>query len=1575
MLFSLFAVLNLSAEDKPQSRKIELQNIIEKAVRNIDGHTLLEASEKYVKVVSSINWKESRKVREDMDSLLTDFAELHKDRSYPVNAHLDFKAIKYGESRAAELEAYIEKYSPSAMALKAEAAVLISQMNKLSSADGEKAYMDFRSRCLEFESRRLAFKGKEGNIAKSILDIENTIKRLDSKGIAFSVQADSLLQIRLRNLKYVRVNLKDGDKLLWRKDVQNADGRYYIYDTVKLALPKVSDGRYLLVCSSGDFEVDAEYFQHSVSLAHRRGPDGIAIYAADFQSGRPLEKADIYITDNKSGEVRSYQNFVFDGFTPLPQSISEFVSKGNKLLKLSYMDGEGFRRESDNVYIHNGIVEPDDVEKECQEGRIFLDRAAYNPGDTVQFKAVIYNMCFQTAGVIKEGTPMQMKLFDAQRKLIGEKELSANVFGSAASAFVLPKKTERNGSFSVAAFVGEKEMARQYFNVDDFVLPSFVIDFEENEDVYFPGDMVSVRGRVKSYSGHSLSGASLTYNISADKFNESGTLQLDGDGVFHFTFTAKEEDYAWYSIKVKVSSAAGESSEKSAYLLVSSLLSINMELDETPAAVEFFGERWRYNPYMGESVSVLKSEHPEVKIYVNNNYSDVLVPLALNYSLQNAGAEILKEGVIASGDCLSLDLETCKSGIYILRTEAGYTDYSGQERRISHTKKLVLIRDGDSVIDCPELDYMIKEYTPDQIRLQLASVKPLWGVAELYDDKGNVLKSEKIELAGAGRAAVLNLHYEYEDAFADRLMLRLLFFRDGRAVNHSVSCYRALKKYELPMEFTRFTDVSGPREKVSFRIRTAPDVEAMVSVYDKSLEAIASNEWTKIYRPSAPARFPYIYTNIGSASAYGSESLYDETTEGEAVPFSVSNTSAVFRMSKNADSVPVAEEVQVRDNFAKTLVFLPALYPDKDGYIDFEVLTADKLSTYYVQLFAHDKLLNTAVARGEMLVTMPVQLSFYQPTVLYEGDEYVLRASVSNLAESALTGTVMLYLYDTEEYKTAEALSCVSKEVILPAKGETSVEFELKVPGGIDILGYKLVFVPSSAGAEFADALFDSTPVKPAVQEITESHSAIARDGVKEELLMRFKNTAEGKLEYTEISLLEMMRRDLPEMLSEGADDVLSRSAIYYMSMMLSLDSSKQKEFLDKLLEYQNADGGFAWFEGFASSPVLTAVVLKRLAAVYAEVAPAFVERAVKYLDNQYFDELPSWRGGVSLQQYLYIRSHYSDVAFAPFCSADKLEQFRDAAASYLFDKASSELSILSKARRCYVLYMLSSEESSFAEAVLQKKSMRRKAGRMLEKNMEYLMEYALPHSSGGVYFPNAVMPLRGLLESEVYAHTLLCKLMQLYGSEASLKLADDLRLWLLLQKETQQWRLSPAYVDAVNAVMQGSEAVLNARVAVLSRTMSIPFEEIKESGNGFRLERKVFLRSDDGSLVEIVEGDSLALGDRIVVKYRIWSEENRSFVKLSAALSGTLRPVRQVSGNLYSPLRFHPGLRSSVYREVRSDVVNWYMEVCPEEHTEFSEEYYITATGNFVLPAVTVESSYSPHYRANTDVSHLAIR
>ena len=199
-------------------------------------------------------------------------------------------------------------------------------------------------------------------------------------------------------------------------------------------------------------------------------------------------------------------------------------------------------------------------------------------------------------------------------------------------------------------------------------------------------------------------------------------------------------------------------------------------------------------------------------------------------------------------------------------------------------------------------------------------------------------------------------------------------------------------------------------------------------------------------------------------------------------------------------------------------------------------------------------------------------------------------------------------------------------------------------------------------------------------------------------------------------------------------------------------------------------------------------------------------------------------------------------------------------------------------------------------------------------------------------------------------------------------EVAEGIRLWIMVQKETQHWEDDPAYIQAIGSVLRGTEETLQTKVLALSATTTLPFPQIKASGNGFTLSCTYFR---DGKPLQ--DGDELHVGDKVTASYQIWNEENRSFVRLTAPRPAAFRPVQQVSGRYgwwLRPISITGWMSFSPqgYRSVLADRTEFWFDSYPEEKTSLTEEYFVTQEGTFQCPVPVIESLYAPHYRANDD-------
>ena len=1281
-------------------------------------------------------------------------------------------------------------------------------------------------------------------------------------------------------------------------------------------------------------------------------------------------------------------------------------------MECSYTDNDGLKKSSRRISWSNWRFDRPESSREELDGEIFTDRRAYNPGDKAEFKAIFFRTDYQnSASVVPEGKSVEVSMFDSENNLVEKKVLITNEFGSVAGSFDIPSGV-RNGMFSIEAKLGNGSVSGT-FRVDEFVLPAFDLEFDETDRIYLPGDNLVFSGKLVSYSGHSLSGASVSYSIGSwGSVKEEGTMEIGADGSFRKEFrTSADDSWRSYTLNLIVNDNTGETREWSRTLQVAGDFDLEVSLEN---GLRSEGKIIGLDSFT--KFRVLDRDMAEVLFSIRSGY-EMKTPVDVAYRIENEAGKPVCSGNAATGKPISLDFSSLPSGLYRIVGEVSMTSAAGKTYSDAGEISLLLVRPGDKMIDAPVAEVVAAGDSEvdagDKIDVLFGNADGdgLWAFADLFGEYGRRLGGQAVALDGlrAGKGSIARLSFEYKAEYPDAVRLQVFFFRGGKMTSFSQEYRRKTISRDLPVEWTSFEDRTGPASVTRISLRTSPGTEVLAAVFDKSSETIASNYWGEFRLEEF--HIPEVFTQsicgtwgdypmvIGYGRALRTKGMMNVAMSEGAVMMDMAAPEAVEEEAvDDADEGGALPEVRLREDFSTTLAFLPFLRSDDEGNVSFEFRTSDKLSTFIVSLYAHDRQMRNRALRREMMVTIPLKVALVQPEYLYAGDECGLSIALSSNLEMPVSGTLTLSYEGRGE--------TVSRKVNVPAGSSVNEIFRLN-PENAGEIGLKAVFV-SDCG-KYSDGMAVSIPVLPAVETVREAHSAVLlagmdRDSLLNSLRNAFVNMTSMGAACREISIIDMIREAVPSRIEPLGKDVLSLTeALYVRRLAESLGITAEREMTDEklmeaILACRNADGGFSWFEGMHSSPVLTAVVLERFAQLRdsGHAIPGLAA-TVKYLDSVQFTgdvAVPYWRGGIDDRQYMHVRSMWPEVEFkAPSFRNEeqkkRFKSFREDASDYLVPSKSRGMNgyLFGKVRRLSTLMNLtaSSEGIDLAHSWGLSRLAARKMRKSASDDVLSLLQYAVDHKDGGIYYPNLVMPFRGLLESEAYAHSMLCDLFTeyeaLHPGAGTGRVADGIRIWLMLQKETQHWDTQPEFVDAVASVMAGDDAVKSTSVLVLEKAAEMPFRDVRAAGNGFSISRKFYREtvvpqsgaatgSKDRNVMElkeIKEGDNVKVGEKIISVCTIRNDENRSFVRINVPRPAGFRPVNQLSGHCGISGRrlwFAP----QGYCNVKAASTEYYYDSYPEEKTELREEYFVTRSGRFSAPSLTVESLYAPHYRANSD-------
>jgi hypothetical protein len=248
----------------------------------------------------------------------------------------------------------------------------------------------------------------------------------------------------------------------------------------------------------------------------------------------------------------------------------------------------------------------------------------------------------------------------------------------------------------------------------------------------------------------------------------------------------------------------------------------------------------------------------------------------------------------------------------------------------------------------------------------------------------------------------------------------------------------------------------------------------------------------------------------------------------------------------------------------------------------------------------------------------------------------------------------------------------------------------------------------------------------------------------------------------------------------------------------------------------------------------------------------------------------------------------------------------------------------------------------------------------------------------------------------------------------------NEMRIWLLKQKQTQRWESVPATVDAIYALLLRGDDWLasNNRINIKMGeeeitpqdteagtgyfTQIFVQDEIKpgmgeihitKEGNGIawgalywqyqedlnkveksktalHIEKKMMLEqvSDKGVEISITEKTALKIGDKVVVRLVIRTDRDLEFVALKDQRASCLEPVTQLSGYQY-----REGL--GYYQSPKDASMQYFFDYLPKGTYVLEYPLWITHAGEYTNGISTLQCLYAPEFVSHTESIRLEVK
>jgi uncharacterized protein YfaS (alpha-2-macroglobulin family) len=451
---------------------------------------------------------------------------------------------------------------------------------------------------------------------------------------------------------------------------------------------------------------------------------------------------------------------------------------------------------------------------------------------------------------------------------------------------------------------------------------------------------------------------------------------------------------------------------------------------------------------------------------------------------------------------------------------------------------------------------------------------------------------------------------------------------------------------------------------------------------------------------------------------------------------------------------------------------------------------------------------------------------------------------------------------------------------------------------------------------------------------------------------------------------------------------------------------------LNKLQEMQTPNGGFVWFKGgpddrYITQYILTGVGhLQKLNAI-PESSRAkingIIKQALIYLDKKLRDDyeylvkhkvrLEDNNLGYLQIQFLYMRSFFANNGVG----GETLK-------AYTYYRKQSQQFWLQQRRYMQGMIALSLHRTGDAQAAKNITASLKQNALVNEELGMYWKDV-----TSGYYWHQAPVETQSLL-IETFAEITNDK-----------KVIEDLKVWLLKQKQTQNWRTTKATADACYALLlQGNDWLTSTpRVTIVLGEQTVKdSDQPAEAGTGYfkksiagksvkpemgkvevsisnaagntvmpswgavywqyfedldkittaatplKLSKKLFIEknSDRGPVLQPVnEGEILKVGDKIKVRIELRSDRDMEYVHMKDMRGACMEPV-----NVISQYKWQGGL--GYYETTKDASTNFFFSWLPKGIYVFEYPMFITHAGTYSNGVTTIQCMYAPEFTSHSE-------
>ncbi len=448
-----------------------------------------------------------------------------------------------------------------------------------------------------------------------------------------------------------------------------------------------------------------------------------------------------------------------------------------------------------------------------------------------------------------------------------------------------------------------------------------------------------------------------------------------------------------------------------------------------------------------------------------------------------------------------------------------------------------------------------------------------------------------------------------------------------------------------------------------------------------------------------------------------------------------------------------------------------------------------------------------------------------------------------------------------------------------------------------------------------------------------------------------------------------------------------------------------------KLEKAQLANGAWPWFRGMRESRYITQHIVSgfghldklNVKTIQNDAQSGqMLKNAIRYIDRKIvedYNRLKKYNNAEELKKdhlsytaihYLYARSFFTDIEI-PKTTQKAFDYYKNQMNKYWLSRGLYSKAMIALAAYRFKMNFATDITASLSEFAIRNEEM----GMYWKENV------------AGYYWYQAPVEVQSIM---IEAFTEVAK-----DTES----VEALKVWLLKQKQTQDWKTTKATTEAVYALLLSGTNWLESdkQVKISLGNQLIDPTKIEgaqiEAGTGYfktswlnneikpemgkvnlqkedegiawgglywqyfedldkitthktplKLDKKLFLAQTSASgtvLIPVKKKTKLKVGDKVIVRIVLKADRRMEFVHMKDMRASGFEPI-----NVFSRYKYQDGL--GYYESTKDAATNFFMSTLPKGTYVFEYPLRVTHQGDFSNGVTTIQCMYAPEFSSHSE-------